>query len=104
MRNNKVRVRPQRWPEKDKSYPILFVQTKEKKVNNKTQSKENKKPSHSKLRSYAFVYVSHACTISSLVLSTSNNRYLKFLDDKSLQHYESMMPNLIYFHLTRNDK
>ena len=25
MRNNKVRIRPQRWYERDMSYPILFV-------------------------------------------------------------------------------
>ena len=44
-----------------------------KKQNNKRQSKETMRPSHSKHCSYAFVCVCvYACAISSLVLSTSN--------------------------------
>jgi hypothetical protein len=30
MRNKEVRIRPQLWSKRDKSYPILFVRTKEK--------------------------------------------------------------------------
>ena len=44
-------------PERDKSYPILFVWTKEKKRTNKQQSKESTRPSHFKHYPYAFVYV-----------------------------------------------
>ena len=57
MRNNKVKIRLQRYSKEDKSYPILFVWTNEKKKRNKRQTKESMRSCHFKHYSYAFVYV-----------------------------------------------
>ena len=70
--------------EKDMSYPILFVWTKEKKNNNKRQNKESMILSHSKQCSYVLIYIYYACAILSLVLLASTSygsiMQVKYLD------------------------
>ena len=94
MRTNKVRIRSQRWPEKDKSYPILFVWIKKK----KTMKCKAKRAWHhltSSIVQCLCVYVV-VPTFSCLVLLTSNNCLLNMVIN------DSILKNIhVFFNLNR---